>query len=355
MLETTGSCSKINESNIELRNSQTSDSLPFVMKPRVRSPAVPRSPLSTVRRSINQRVLQEVALQHFMEVVHAGSVTEAAARLDVAPSAVSRQIARLERELDTLLFDRRARGMVLNSAGELLAAHTRRAWQDIERVTDDILALRGLRRGQVRIAATEGFAYEFLPALIARFQALRPGIVFQLDLCVQADVTRRVREGEADIGVTVSLTSEKGLDVALRYPSPVLAVVASNHPLAARRQVSLAQALAYPLALPAPASTLRQLLDISCSRQGLHCEPVFTSSHLYPLINYVAATQAVSFCGETALRQHLKHGEVCAIALRDREMNERHFEVHTLAGRHLPDAVQAFINHLRDVLAKEQS
>lgn len=323
------------------------------MKPRVRTPVLALSPLATKRRSINQRVLQEVALQHFMEVVHAGSVTEAAARLDVAPSAVSRQIARLERELDTLLFDRRARGMVLNSAGELLAAHTRRAWQDIERVTDDILALRGLRRGQVRIAATEGFAYEFLPTLTAGFQSQRPGIVFQLDLCVHAEVTRRVREGEADIGVTVSLTSEKGLEVALRHPAPVLAVVAPGHPLAARRQVSLAQALAYPVALPAPASTLRQLLDISCSRQGLHCEPVFTSSHLYPLINYVAATQAVSFCGETALRQHLRNGEVYAIALRDREMNERHFEVQTLAGRHLPDAVQAFINHLREVLAKE--
>ncbi len=308
---------------------------------------------SALERPINQRVLQEVALQHFMEVVHAGSVTEAAARLDVAPSAVSRQIARLERELDTLLFDRRARGMVLNSAGELLAAHTRRAWLDIERVTDDILALRGLRVGQVRIAATEGFAYEFLPSLIAQFQAQRPGIVFQLDLCVQPEVVRRVREGEVDIGVTVSLSSERGLEVELRHPAPVLAVVAAGHPLAHKRQLSLAQALAYPLALPAPASTLRQLLDISCSRQGLHLEPVLTSTHLYPLVNYVASTHAVTFCGETALRQHLAGGAVRAVPLRDREMNERHFEVQSLAGRHLPDAARAFVNHVRDALRHE--
>jgi DNA-binding transcriptional LysR family regulator len=307
----------------------------------------------SLNRTINQRVLQDVALQYFMEVVHAGSVTAAAARLDVAPSAVSRQIARLERELDTLLFERRARGMVLNSAGELLAAHTRRAWLEIERVTDDILALRGLRRGQVRIAATEGFSYEFLPTLIAQFQTQRPGIEFALDQCVQSEVVRRVREGEADVGVTVSLTSERSLAMALRHPSPVLAVVAPGHPLARRRQVSLAQALVYPLALPAVGSTLRQLLELGCSRQGLHFAPVFTSTHLYPLVNYVAATQAVTFCGETALRQHLKNGTVCAIALRDREMNERHFEVQTLAGRHLPDAVRAFIHHLRDALAGE--
>lgn len=305
------------------------------------------------RRSINQAVLQEVSLKYFMAVVHSGSITEAAERLGVVPSAVSRQIARLERELDTLLFDRRSRGMALNAAGELLAVHARRAWLDIERVTEDILALRGLRAGQVRLAATEGFTFEFLPTLIAGFQAQRPGIGFSLDMGLQGEVARRVREGEVDIGVTVGMASERSLSVELRHPSPVLAVMRPGHPLAARRQLSLAQALAYPLALPAPTSTLRQLLDISCSRQGLHIEAFFTSNHLYPLVNYAAQTDAVTFCGETALRQHLRQGLVHAVPLRDREMNERHFEVQTLAGRQLPDGARAFVTHLRDALADE--
>ena len=76
---------------------------------------------------LNPRALQEHALRTFLEVAQSGSVSLAAARLDVAPSAVSRTIARLEHDLDTLLFERSARGMRLNSAGELLAAHARRA------------------------------------------------------------------------------------------------------------------------------------------------------------------------------------------------------------------------------------
>lgn len=305
------------------------------------------------RRPINPRVLQEVSLRYFMEVAHAGSVTEAAARLEVAPSAVSRQIARLERELDTLLFERRARGMTLNSAGELLAAHARRTWLDIERVTDEILALRGLRQGEVRIVATEGFAYDFLPALVADFQTQSQGIRFTVDMCVASEVARRVREGTADIGVTVSLASERGLNVEFRHPSPILAVMAPDHPLAKRRQVSLSQVVAYPLALPAPVSTLRQLLDISCTRQALALDPVVTSDHLYPLIQYVARTRAVTFCGEIALRPQLQAKTVVAVALRDREMNERHFEVQTMAGRHLPEAARAFIAHLRETLRRE--
>ena len=75
--------------------------------------------------------LQETAVRYFLEVVRTGSVKEAATKLNVAPSAVSRQVARLERELDTLLFDRHARGMVPNAAGELLAAHAKRVQQDL--------------------------------------------------------------------------------------------------------------------------------------------------------------------------------------------------------------------------------
>ena len=306
------------------------------------------------RKPINQRVLQEVALRYFMEVVRAGSVTEAASRLDVAPSAVSRQIGRLERELDTLLFERRARGMTPNAAGELLAAHARRSWLDVERVTDEILALRGLRTGEVRIAATEGFAYEFLPSMVIQFQKKWPGIHFAVDMFVQAEVARRVRDGEVDIGVTVSLSSERGLNVEHRHPSPIMAVMALDHPLASRRLVSLAQVTAYPLALPSKASTLRQLLDISCSRQGLQCDAVITSNHLYPLINYVSECHAVTFCGEAALRRRLVEGRITAVPLRDREMNERHFEVQTLAGRHLPEAVRTFVSFLREQIVEEE-
>jgi DNA-binding transcriptional LysR family regulator len=325
------------------------------LKQSPRKPTASRaSTRSAAGKPVNGRVLQDVALRYFMEVVRAGSVTEAAGRLDVAPSAVSRQIGRLERELDTLLFERKARGMGLNAAGELLAAHTRRAWLDIERVTDEIMGLRGLRKGDVRIVATEGFAHEFLPTMVVAFQKKWPGIRFMLDMHTQADVARLVRDGEADIGVTVSLASERGLTVEHRHPAPILAVMASGHPMAARRQVSLAQVTAYPLAMPAPSSTLRHLLDISCSRQGLTCEAVLTSNHLYPLINYVAQSQAITFCGEAALRRRLAEGDITAVPLRDREMNERHFEVQTLAGRHLPEAARAFVTFLREQITTQK-
>jgi DNA-binding transcriptional LysR family regulator len=243
--------------------------------------------------------------------------------------------------------------MVPNAAGELLAAHAKRAWQDIERVTDDIQALRGLQTGWVRIASTEGFASEFIPSVIAEFQREYAGIRFGLEVRMQAEIPTLVRDGDVDVGFTLSTSSERGINVELRHPSPILAIMAKDHPLASRRQLALSQLIGYPMALPGAYSTLRQLFDISCSRQGLQCEPALLSNRLDAMISFAAAGGGVTLSGEAALRSRLKAKLVVAIPLRDREMNERHFEVQTMAGRTLPGACRAFLDHLREVLRRD--
>ena len=299
------------------------------------------------------RALQETALRHFLEVAQTGSVTAAAERLHLAPSAVSRSIARLEESLDTLLFERRARGMRLNSAGELLAVHARRAWQDIERVVGEIESLRGLRRGTVRLASTEGFASEFLPHLVAVFQREHPDVRFVLEVCPQAEIPPLLRHGDVDVGLTLGMASERDLQVECRHPAPIFAVMAPDHPLARRRQLSLAQVTGYPMALPSPSSTLRQLFDISCARQGLSVDAALTANRIDPSLAWVAAGGGITLSGELAVRSRVRAGLVVAVPLRDREMNERHFEVQTLAGRTLPAAGRAFLSQLQDLLAQD--
>ncbi|MCT9810968.1 LysR family transcriptional regulator [Acidovorax sp. Be4] len=295
--------------------------------------------------------LQETAVRYFLEVVKSGSVKDAALKLNVAPSAVSRQVARLERELDTLLFERHARGMVPNAAGELLAAHAKRTQQDIERVASDIAGLRGLRSGHVRVVSTEGFAFDFLPTVIARFREQYQGIHFHLEAASLGDVSRRIRDGEADVGMTLSARPEPGIQVELRYPCPILAVMALGHPLATHPQLSLRQVVGYPLGLPPEGSSIKQLIDASCSRQGLQYVEVMSSNHASALVSFVAAGGGgIAFYGELSIPTLLKTGTLVAIPLKDREMHERHLEVVTLAGRSPPDAGRAFVRFLTEAI-----
>ena len=71
------------------------------------------------------------------------------------------------------------------------------------------------------------------------------------------------------------------------------------------------------------------------------------------LLSFAAAGGGITLCGEAALRTRLQVGDVVGVPLRDREMNERHLEVQTLAGRTLPTACKAFLEDLREALNRE--
>ncbi|MGT2512751.1 LysR family transcriptional regulator [Cupriavidus basilensis] len=297
--------------------------------------------------------LQSTALRYFLEVVRCGSISEAASRLNVAGSAVSRQIAGLEETLDVVLFERRPRGMVLSAAGELLATHARKSSFEAERVVADVLALKGLGTGHVRIACSEGFAIQFLPSVIEAFRAKYRGSRFQLSVDAPAEVTRRVRQGECDIGMVFNYrrVGQKDIKVEHRQPAPGLAIMRTDHPLAKSRQVTLSQLQRYPMALPDADTTVRQVFDIACIRQRVTVDPVLTSNYVETLLNFARLNDAITLASEVSVRLLLEERGLCAIPIRDRAMSDRSIEVQTLQGRTHAEVVRVFRDFLIAMLS----
>ncbi|MDR6178293.1 DNA-binding transcriptional LysR family regulator [Pseudomonas sp. SORGH_AS 211] len=286
--------------------------------------------------------IQSTALRYFLEVVRCGSISEASQRLNVAASAVSRQIAKLERELQTPLLERRARGVVPSAAGERLAVHARKAQLASEQVAAELRGLADLRRGQVRLATTEGFSLDFLPEVIVAFRQGYAGIHFSLEVCAPAAVTRRVQEGDADLGLTFSLRPEPDISVDATLSGAIEAVVAPEHPLAGRTGLTLADLQPFPLALPMPDTTVRQLFDICCGVQGLSFEPVLVSNNMQALYRFAALGGGVALSSELSLRSRLREGQLVALPLLDEGLAARRIELQSMAGRELPPAVNAF-------------
>lgn len=291
--------------------------------------------------------LQETSVRYFLEVVRCGSISEAAARLFVSGSAVSRQIAGLESVLGVALFERRPRGMVPSAAGEVLAVYARRATLEADRVVSDIQALQGLRKGKVRVASSPGFALEFLPQAIAEFQRQYPGIQFHLQVAGPVDVTTAILNGDADIGLTYSRAAERDISVAYRQAAPVLVIMRPDHPLAKLGAVTLAQLQPYALALPERENTVRQLFDIACSRRQLALEPALVSTSFEALTSFVLHGGGLSISGELTVRHRLRRGELHGALLRERGMAERVVEVQTLMGRTLPEGARHFLAALK--------
>ena len=295
--------------------------------------------------------LQDTTLRYFLEVVRVGSLTIASERLHVAASAISRQITALEQALGTPLFERRPRGMKPTAAGEVLAAYALRCSLEAERAVEAIQALEGLRSGQVRVATSEGFAAEFLPAVISAFRQQYPRIRFEMAVCASAEVSMKVRQGEADIGLTFSRVAERDIQVVHRQAAPVMAVMRPDHELARARSLTLSRLLAWPLALPDASTTLRQMIDVACSRQQLVVEPVLTSNQVSALLAFVMHGGGITMASKASVRQVIAAGAVVAVPLRDRGMDARDVELQVMVGRTLPTAVTAFLDHLQRALA----
>ena len=101
-------------------------------------------------------MIQQSSLLRFQEIASSGSIRAAAGRLFITPSALSRELQRLEEDLGTTLFERKARGMVLTAAGKIYLGHVRDALNNIERMRSELDALQNLHRGHVSLLSVEG-------------------------------------------------------------------------------------------------------------------------------------------------------------------------------------------------------
>ena len=294
--------------------------------------------------------LQDTALRYFLEVVRSGSLTVASERLHVAASAISRQIAWLEQAAATPLFERRPRGMKPTAAGEVLAAYAVRSGLEAERAVEAIQALQGLRWGRVRVATSEGFATQFLPAAMSAFRTRHAHIRFEMVVCASAEVSAQVRHGDVDIGLTFSRVAERDIHVVCRHPAPIVALMRPDHGLARSRTLALSRLVQLPLALPDASTTLRQLIDVACSRQQLVVEPVLTTNHFGSLLAFVLHHGGITMASKVSVRPWIADRSLVAVPIRDSGMQARDIELQVMVGRTLPAAASAFLEHLQHAL-----
>lgn len=208
------------------------------------------------------RNLYSPAMRYFLAVAEAGSIRSASRELNVAASAINRQVLWLEDALGLQLFDRVGRRLRLSQAGELLLAHIRRTYSDFEGTVAELDALKGLRRGTVTIASVESVAEQLLPAVISSFRKSYPGIHVSVSISSSKEAARKVEAAEADVGFTFDPPETSALTIAFHHDLVIGALMRPDHPLAASKELGLQDCLGYPLALPAEGLSLRTRIDV---------------------------------------------------------------------------------------------
>lgn len=223
-------------------------------------------------------MLHSRKLLYINEIARCGSIRKAAARLNVASSAINRQILALEEEIGAPLFERLPRGLRLTAAGELCIEHIRDVLKNYGRLETRIRSLKTQQAGKVRLVTTVGLASGPLPEIIARFQAQHPRVFLQLRNDAGTTTVNPVLTGEVDIGLGFNIPATPGIRTLANFDIPIGIVFPPGHRLIAPGPINLAEVVQERLLLAQQGTSLREAIDLMLGRLDVHVEPVLETN-----------------------------------------------------------------------------
>ena len=296
------------------------------------------------------------AISYFEAVRRWGSIREAARRLDVAASAVNRQLLKFEAEIGMPLFERLPEGMKLTQAGEVFARHAIAVLQDEQRLASEFDALRGLRRGQIAVVSAESLNTSILPRLIARMEKKHPGIEMRVRVAGSNEIPQALIAGDADLGLAFSLSPQAQLTQVAVARFRLGAVMRADHRLAGERQVSFSACAAYRLILPSPELSIYTLLERQLRRHRGRLDVRAEVSSLELMRHLTIELDAISFQASIGLETEIASGRLVHRPLHGGGAMATELGAYLRHGRTPPAALDVFIGLLRDeFLAREEA
>ncbi|MQY05162.1 HTH-type transcriptional regulator GltC [Actinomadura sp. RB68] len=216
-------------------------------------------------------------MRYVVAVAETSNFTRAAERCLVVQSALSHQIARLERELGARLFDRTSRRVRLTPAGEAFLPAARQALDAAERARDEVAAAAGEIRGRLAIGAIPTVVAVDLPAALKEFHLRHPRVRITLRSGASEWLAEQVRQGALDVaflGLPVG-ARPKGVRGRELARGELVAVVAPAHPLATGRDVDLHRLADEPFVDFPPGTAARAQTDEAFAAAGARREVAF--------------------------------------------------------------------------------
>ncbi|MCF2533301.1 LysR family transcriptional regulator [Yinghuangia soli] len=235
-------------------------------------------------------------MRYVIAVAETNSFTRAAQRCLVVQSALSHQIARLEKELGARLFDRTSRRVRLTPAGAAFLPAARACLNAAELAAAEVAATIGEVRGRLNVGLIPTVAAVDVPATLREFHHRHPHARVSLSVGASDELTEQVRQGEIEVAFLGVPTTSRPRGVMARELARerLVAVVAPDHPLAAEPSADLRR-LATEEFIDLPAKTAgRSQSDLAFAAAGLTRDVVFEVSNADYLARLVAAGLGVA-------------------------------------------------------------
>jgi DNA-binding transcriptional LysR family regulator len=219
----------------------------------------------------------------FVEIAREKNFTKAAKRLNIAQSAVSITLRKLEEDLGLLLINRQVKRICLTAEGETFLRHAQQILDKVKTTQAEMDELRGLQRGEVRIGIPPMMSAYYFPQVIREFSRRYP----QLQLSVYGDGAAKIQQmiahGEIDLGVIATGVIPEGMEGQCFLREEIVAVVSENNQLAQQESITISEFLRQPLISFKAGYYMREFINELAKTARVKPQIVF-ESNLFSLV-----------------------------------------------------------------------
>jgi DNA-binding transcriptional LysR family regulator len=282
-------------------------------------------------------------LRYFTVVARELSFTAASRHLHISQPPLSLQIANLERELGTRLFDRNSRSVELTEAGKALLQHALAVLDRVGEARQHVQLIAQGLKGRVKLGLSGSHFLGPLPRFIQQFRDARPAVDVVLHEMRPVDQLQALREGRIDISISRSALADEMVESRLLWRDPVVAALPRDHRLALRKSLRLQELRREAFVfLRLESSAFAQRLFDACVAAGFAPRMAQQVVEIPAVVNLVAAGLGVALVPVSMARLRPDSVAVCRLG-----PSMPNGDVHALVrAREAQPAVHEFLKHL---------
>ena len=245
----------------------------------------------------------EQNLKAFITVAECGSFSEAADRLYLTQSAISKRIAQLEQQIGKKLFDRIARQVSLTEAGSELLPRARRILNEYDSALQAINDLSGDASGTLRLAISHHLGLHRLPPILKQYSQQYPNVTLDIEFMDSEKAYEQVLHGDSEVAViTLALESHHNINSKKIWNDPLRFICAPDHPLAALQRPALNDLAEYPIILPGLNTYTGRIIQNLFQQQGIPLKAPMSTNYLETISTMVEIGLGWSVLPETLVR-----------------------------------------------------
>ena len=249
----------------------------------------------------------------FLHIAELHSFSRAARELGYSQSAVSAQVAQLEAELETPLFDRVGKTVRLTDAGQTFLTYARSLLATAEQAKAALQPARQVS-GTLRVALADSVCSTFLPDLLQRYHALCPQVELVLRTATDDEMLQMLGSNQIDLAYTLDKPLlQPSFVLAVDEPEPICVVAPAGHPLAGQAEVTLQELAGQEFLLTERGMSYRDALDQCMAAQGLAIKPFLELGSASLLCQMVEHGMGLSFLPEYIVQNALSAGTLARL------------------------------------------